>query len=102
MFFLGDTGVTFFSAVLRKERASGGPLSSSWKKWAKSRFETNGFKTSLPSRVASVMGREWELTQQQTRCRSRSGEENGASTVLSTTGSLCRIVTSTIQCSGQL
>ena len=43
-------------------------------KWAKEPFETDGFKTSFALKSCVRYGLERELTLQQTRCRSHSGE----------------------------
>ena len=54
-------------------------LSTATKSMQKAPFETEGFKTSFTFKSCVRYGPSRELTQQQTRCRSRSGEGNVAS-----------------------
>ena len=51
-------------------------LSTATKSMQKAPFETDGFKTSFTFKSCVRYGPSRELTQQQTRCRSHSGEEN--------------------------
>ena len=79
-------GILFVNnGALRKERVSDGILfANSSKKYEKMPPETDGFWTSFTFKRLACYGTVKELTQQQTRCRSRSGEENISFTAGST------------------